>query len=49
MFAVVNLARGYELAGLVGVAVLLGVALRALWPLDWLRFQPGRAHTRQGE
>ena len=40
MFAVVNLARGYALAGLVGVGVLLGVALRALWPLDWLRFQP---------
>ena len=49
MFAVVNLARGYELAGLAGVGVLLAVGLRAIWPLDWLRLQPGRAPTRQGE
>jgi putative membrane protein len=49
MFAVVNLARGYGLAGLVGVGVLLGVALRALWPVGRLSVQPQRAPTRQGE
>jgi bisanhydrobacterioruberin hydratase len=49
MFTVANLARGHELAGLVGVGVLLVVALRALRPLDRSPFQPQRTPTRQGD
>ena len=45
MFTVVNLARGYTIAGLVGVAVLLGVAIAILEPLSRPR---GVARPLQG-
>ena len=42
MFAIVNLARGYIVAGMVGVIVLLVVA-RAAWPVGARQmFFPGR-------
>jgi hypothetical protein len=45
MFAIVNLARGYTIAGLVGLVVLLAAGLIALAARAWQLFLPGLGQT----